>query len=246
MRPGIYRRRIQICTEPGRAYALLEDDPHCYQVTVSHDGHHVESVVGDAIRTPWETCAAARHNLTRLVGMPLDHNALRARDFTDPGQQCTHMFDAAALAIAHAARGIESRRYDINVECWSFEGKRSVQMSIDGKLTFDGVIDNEIFVDPEHLRGISTRSVYQWATQNLTDADALEAIWVLRRAIYISNNRQADLDAYQYAIEVSPGYGACYVYQPGVAEAAARVQGSTKDFTEHTEQMLGWERVKGP
>jgi hypothetical protein len=241
-RPGIYRRRIQVATEPGKAYALLEDDPHCYRAVIEHDGVRVTAARGDALRTPWDLCANARGNLQRLVGMPLRGDALAAREFTDASQQCTHLFDAASLAIAHAARGVAKRRYDISVECLNTE-PRHVQMHIDDQPFFSGAFENYVFVEPEQLWGVPTRKLYEWALQHESDVDRQEAMWVLRRAIYIASNRLGNLDENRFAIEVSPGMGACYVYQPGVADKARRMQGSTRDFSESTAAMLQWSAV---
>lgn len=243
-RPGIYRRRIQIATGPGVAWALLEDDPHCYRVTIEHDGECVIAARCDVIRKPWDLCGQASDNLARLTGMRLSGDALAARGFTDAAQQCTHMFDAASLAIAHAARGIERRRYDISVECFAVAAPRRVQLSIDDELALDAVIEDHVFVAPEHLRGVPAKGLYEWARQRDMAVDESEAIWILRRAIYISSNRLGILDEHEFAIEVSPGMGACFVYQPGVADRARRVTGSTSDFSDGTADMLQWVAVK--
>lgn len=244
-RPGIYRRRIQTVTGPGFAWALIEDDPHCYRVGVVHDGARVLSVGCDPIRVPWNLCATAKDNLMRLAGMPLSGDALDARHFTPAAQQCTHMFDTASIAIAHAARGIERRRYDVSVECYAINGPSHIEMRIDDDPYLATTIENEAFIKPEDWKGVTTRNLYEWARQRSVDIDYLEAMWILRRAIHISNNRIVNLDENEFAIEVSPGMGACFVYQPGVADRARRVINSTLDFTDNTSEMLGWASVAG-
>src|SRR6266511_3842032 len=139
-RPGIYRRRIRIRTAAGIARADLEDDPHRYAVIVRHDGERVSAIEGRTVRTPWTSCREATSVLDRLVGIPLSPNPLAVYASTNGREQCTHLFDLAGLAIAHAT------------------GHAS---------------------------------------------------------------------------------GACYVFQPGVVERAARVMRSTLDFTDAPERLLG-------
>lgn len=242
-RPGIYRRRIQISAEAGRAIALLEDDPHCYRVTVDHDGECVTGVRADTIRVPWTACRQASHQLDRLVGLPLERTATGARNLTDPSQQCTHMLDTAVLAIAHAARGITQRRYDINVECFDTDVPQRVQLQIDGVTAFEGVILRMQFLEPADLRGIDAKGLYKWAQARCSGDDQLELMWILRRALYISGSRTQNLDDMTFAIETNPGFGACWVYQPGIAEGARRAYGMTRDFTDPA-SLAGWEAVR--
>lgn len=250
-RPGIYRRRLQITTEPGRAIALLEDDPHCYRVTVDHDGESITAVHADTIRIPWTACRQASHQLDRLIGLPLERTATDMRELTDPSQQCTHMLDTAVLAIAHVARGIAQRRYDISVECFDMDVPQRVELQIDGVVAFEGAVVTAFkdmsshmeFVEPESMRGVSAKALYKWAQSRFTDDDQLETMWILRRALYISGSRTHDLDDMTFAMDTNPGFGACYVYQPGIAENARRVTGMTRDLTDPA-KLAGWEAVR--
>jgi hypothetical protein len=153
------------------------------------------------------------------------------------------MLDTAVIAIAHAARGITRRRYDVSVEVLDSEKPQQVTLQVDGVNVFRGTVRGTTFFEPAEMRGLTAKGLYEWAKTQYTDEDQLEAMWVLRRGVYISGSRTRDIDSLQYAIEANPGFGACYVYQPGVAEAAARVRGSTRDFTDPA-QLLGWEAVR--
>jgi hypothetical protein len=250
-RPGTYRRRLQVTTGPGIAVAMLEDDPHCYRVSIEHDGQCVTAIRADTIRVPWTTCRRAALQLDQLVGLPLQHSAPGVRELTDPSQQCTHMLDTAVLAIAHAARGIARRRYDVSVEAFDTETPQQVQVAVDGATVFSGAFHTAVhdmishieFVEPAEMRGVTAKGLYQWAQGHYTDEDQLELMWVLRRGVYISGSRTQDLDELQFAIETNPGFGACYVFQPGIAEVAARVPGTTRDFSDPS-RLQGWEAVR--
>src|SRR6266542_3664524 len=207
-RPGIYRRRIRIRTAAGIARADLEDDPHRYAVIVRHDGERVSAIEGRTVRTPWTSCREATSVLDRLVGIPLSPNPLAVYASTNGREQCTHLFDLAGLAIAHAARRTRLRHYDVEVPCFNPRGRQTGRLSRDGIAVLEWTVDRTEIVAP-------------------------------RRAFYISGVRTYDLDRLAVAQATGHASGACYVFQPGVVERAARVMRSTLDFTDAPERLLG-------
>src|SRR5690242_17941726 len=111
-----YRRRLLLSAPaPGVVVSDLEDDFHHFTVTLEHDGERVVSVECSSGRWPWSTCPSAAESLRALAGMPLSRRFTAAGRWTDPKQNCTHQFDAACLAITHAAWGRTERRYDVEV-----------------------------------------------------------------------------------------------------------------------------------
>lgn len=121
MKHGIYRRRIQSVSKDNTIQVLLEDDPHCYHVTLEIENRLVRDASSKSIRTPWNLCPAAGRSLTALIGMEVSANLDHLQKQVDRSQQCTHMLDAALLGMSHAARDITSRQYDIRIE--SFPSK---------------------------------------------------------------------------------------------------------------------------
>jgi len=237
-RPGIYRRRIRIVTSPGRARADLEDDPHRYGVVVEHDGEHVTAVQGIALRTPWSLCRDAVNVLDRLVGMALSPDPQEVFRHTDGRSQCTHLFDLAGLAIAHAARGTAQRQYDIETPCLDMSQPREALLSVDGEPRLAWTLQRTAIVGPAPFAGQDLRSMMPWAKARFIDRDTLEAVMVLRRAVFISGSRIYDLDRIPDAAATGHVSGACYVYQHGVAEHAAREWGSTRDFGDSPQALL--------
>jgi hypothetical protein len=234
----IYRRRIRIRTEPGEARADLEDDPHRYGVIVRHDGARVVSVEGLSLRTPWDLCTDAAAMLSRLVGMPLADDFNQVYLHTDGGMQCTHMFDMAGLAIAHAARGTKLREYDFEV-VWSDGWERqSANMYVNGASYLSWTVQNSRILSPEPFAGLDLRTMRSWITANYTDPDQLEAVMLFRRAMHISGSRRLDLDTIPNAAATGHSMGACYVLQPGIGERAQRVRGATRNFGDSPDQML--------
>ena len=238
MNPGIYRRSIRIATAGMEARADLEDDLHRYAVIVRHDGASVTAIEGVPIRVPWSLCPQSVQALDRLVGMPLSPHPLAVFRHTDGSRQCTHLFDLAGLAIAHAARGIAARRYDIDAPYFQEIGPRTLSLRRDGIDVLRWTIAGTALLAPEPFAGHDVRRLSAWADSNFPDLDDVEAIALLRRAVLISKARLHDWDIFPTAADTGHGSGACYVFQPGVQEHAVRMFGSAREFTDAPERLL--------
>ena len=237
-RPGLYRRRIRITTAPGQARADLEDDPHRYGVIVRHDDERITAVEGIALRTPWDLCREATRVLDRLVGMPLSPDTQAVYRHTNGRAQCTHLFDLAGLAAAHAARGTPGREYDIDVSCIDPRATRRARLRVDGHELLNWTLLRTRILGSQTFAGQDVRGMMPWAKARFIDRDALEAVIVLRRAVFISGNRMFDMDRMARADATGHVNGACYVYQQGVAARALRERGSTLDFGDTPERLL--------
>jgi hypothetical protein len=237
-RPGIYRRRIRTAISPGFAQADMEDDPHRHGVRIEHDGERVLTVRGSASRTPWSSCRGAVHVLHRLAGMPLSPDPQAVYRHTDGRAQCTHLIDLAGLAVSHAARGIAERQYDAQVPCMDTRAPREVRLWVDGEERLAWTLQRTIILAPRFFAGQDLRTMMPWAKQCIVDRDTLEAVIVLRRAVFTSGNRMYDLDRTPTAAATGHVNGACHVFQQGVAERALRREGSTLDFSGSAEALL--------
>ncbi len=238
-RGGIYRRRIRIVSSPGSTRADLEDDPHRYGVVVRHDGSAVTGIEGIPLRTPWTLCSASAALLDRLIGMPLSPDPLAVYARTNGREQCTHMFDMAGFAVAHAARATAYRQYDVEVPATPRGSARDVLLRRDGREVLRWRVNGNLIEAPAPYAGLELQRLPLWAKRHFPDGDDFEAIVVLRRAIYIAGARYLDLDDMADASTLAHFImGACYVFQPGVAERAQRMVGSTRDFTTTPEALL--------
>lgn len=237
-RPGIYRRRLRIRTTPGWARADLEDDPHRYGIEIDHDGERVTAIREHMLRTPWTLCLQAGTALQRLVGMPLSADATAIFRHTAASEQCTHMFDTAGLAIAHAARGTPLRQYDIEAPYWLPSGPRELRLRRDGVDVLSWTIEGRSILAPAPYAGQEWQKMLGWTRETFQDADDVEAVVVMRRAVMISHGRTVSLDPLDNAAGTGHVSGACYVFTPGVAEHAKRHYGSTLDFTDKPDALL--------
>lgn len=238
---GSYRRRIRlVSTATDTVVGGLEDDFHYFVVTVHHDGAVVTGIESEARRWPWTTCPDAGAQLTVLVGMELSPRCLAVGEITNPRLQCTHQFDLAGLAVAHACRDVAVRQYDATVPFGAQSGgPRHVELLRDGAPCLDWTLDGHACVDPEPYASAPWRGGFlKWADTTLS-VDEAEAAAVLRRACDIGFGRGADLEAYPRASQLAIGSsGICYTFQPETAAVSFRQVGTIRDWDGHVDEML--------
>ena len=241
---GAFRRRVRVVVEDaGRVVGGLEDDFHYFQVEVRHDGTRVESVAAQSRRWPWSTCPAAAEPLRELAGMPLSPRCLAVGDWTDPKRNCTHMFDLAGLAVAHAWRGGppgRTRQYDATIPAGAQAGgEHQVTLHRDGELALRWTLDGRRCVSPPPYSEVAWRGGFlRWADAHLP-VDEAEAAIVLRRACDIGMGRGMDLDAIERAADALGTQGAvCHTMQPGVVEVAVRNRGTVRDWDADPGRLL--------
>jgi hypothetical protein len=217
----------------------MEDDFHCFGVTLRHDGQRVIEVAGDGIRYPWTTCPSAVDPLRALAGAPLSTRLSSLGEHAAARQNCTHLFDLSGLAVAHAARGDEgTRTYDVTIP--DRDGSRTEpELWRDGEFLFRWSIAGRHIVGPPPFDNVELRGGFiAWAEETL-DADTAEAASILRRACDISFGRAIDLDVFETAEMLGdPVRGTCHSFQPGMIEQAVRVKGQTRDFTDDADALL--------
>ena len=173
-----------------------------------------------------------------LVGMPLSPDAQAVYRHCNGRAQCTHLLDLAGLAAAHAARATAAREYDIEVPCVDPDQPRRACLRVDGRIALQWTLEHTRIVAPAPFAGQDLRTLMPWAKLRFVDRDTLEAVIVLRRAIFISGSRMFDLDRMPYAASTGHVDGACYVFRRGVADRARRMPGSTLDFGDAPERLL--------
>ena len=229
---GAFRRRIRTVVEtPDVVAGGLEDDFHYFQVRVHHDGERVLDVDAQSRRWPWSTCPSAAEPLRSLAGMPLSLRCMAVGDWSDPRLNCTHMFDLAGLAVAHAARG--------GPPGTQAGGLTDVSVVRDGALRLRWTLDGRACVAPPPYSTVPWRGGFlRWADEHLAPDDA-EAAIVLRRACDIGMGRGMDLDAIPRALAALGAQGAvCHTMQPGFVEVALRNRGTIRDWDPDPDQLL--------
>lgn len=224
--PG-FRRRFRITPGEGRVQCEVEDDYHCMSVLVHHDGNNALSVEADMRRAPWTTCPGAEAKLEQtFTGAAL-------KDFAERGEKpanCTHLYDLAILAAAHAGDGRPSV-YDILVSD-PVEGKRRAELRRNGKAVLAWTEVNFRIESPAELAGTSLDKLRPWI--ETLDPAQQEAARLLQWGNMLANGRVIPLENQSDATRMP---ASCYTFQPERKQMAKRV-GEIKDFSEGKKQPL--------
>ena len=233
----IYRRHIRLDAHGRQVAGELADDAQHFRVRLRHDGTRVIALDGEAVRHPWSTCAEAREPLRELEGMRLSRRCTAVGEVSNARHHCTHWFDLAGLAVAHAAAARASREYRCAV--WGAPGATTTAtLERDGDPLLVWRLDGMTIRGAAPFDGRTLKGEFMaWAEAEL-EPDLAEAAIVLRRAAYISPVRFFDLDQYERPGDVTPIGGQCFTYTNGPAQRAERQIGSLRDYTHRPEALL--------
>lgn len=231
--PG-FRRRFVVDPAPGRVQCDLEDDYHHMRVVVRHDGEVATGVEAEMIRVPWTTCGGAQAVLARtFTGVRLDEFAGRGAKVAN----CTHLFDIAVLAAAHAGDAA-LLVYDILVadpvdRVWRAELRR------DGTAVLGWDVSGFVLSQPAHLAGMRLDKLRPWIDS--LDPRGQEQARLLRWGTILAHGRGrqfADASERQRL-----PLGQCYTFQPENAPNARYIEGSVRDFSGSSVEPLGEVRL---
>ena len=130
------------------------------------------------------------------------------------------------------------RDYRVDAPWYEIDAPRTVTLYRDDEVILEWTLQGNTIVAPEPYASIGVKSLLEWARQHPDDPDALEALFILRRAVLISGSRTLELDALATADETGHGIGACYVHHPERIALARRNVGSSRDFTDAPDGLL--------
>lgn len=224
--PG-FRRRFLVSPEAGRVTAAVEDDYHCMAVTLYHDGRTIIAAQAVMDRAPWTTCPGAPAVLSKtFVGIALDEAPTRG----DKQSNCTHLYDLAALAAAHA-RARAAVRYDIMV-CDPVDGLVAAEIRRDGASMLRIEHRADVLMSPAAIAGTSLFKLRNWI--ETLDGGAREAARLLQWGAILAHGRMIPLERQSDASRMPPN---CYTFQPARKGEARRV-GEIIDFSRNSREPL--------
>ena len=227
-----FRRRIRLKKySETEVVAGVEDDFHAFKLLLTHDGQKVVGVEGEALRYPLDTCPGSLSLLQQLEGISLSKDPRAIGAFADPRQHCTHLFDLAGLAIAHACRDAQSRQYDI---CIPDNALSELFLKCDGELILHMSLAEKIIQSPQQYQGQSIEQGFSaWVQQNISDQEEREAALVLQRGRFVSMGRLQKAAIVKTTVPWRHvPIGVCYSYQADIIDKATRVKGSIKDCSD--------------
>jgi hypothetical protein len=226
----------------------LEDDFHHFGVTLSHDAHGIVTDVHmSSPRTPWSTCGGASEPLKALIGKPLISRSTDVGTLIEMRLQCTHVYDLAGLALAHAFSGRDHRRYHVIAEDRDLiphEGQRTlanfgpgrVELHRDGELVMWWQIEGDGIIAPPAAAGQSLQQGFRQWTEAMPEEEA-EYATIMRRAILVFGGRSMNHDDFINAAAMQQP-ALCHSFQPEQADRAWRHFGNNRNYEDTPAQML--------
>lgn len=224
--PG-FCRRIRIEPDAGEVTARLEDDYHHMVVTLRHDGERIGATAARMVRAPWTTCPGAAHVLDRtFTGTLLEEAARRGLKQAN----CTHLYDLAVLAAAHAD-DLSPVGYELHVGD-PVEGRMDAVLYRDGAVLLHWRLDGMTLQAPAELAGRGVLELREWIAT--LDPAMREAAKLLQWGCLLAHGRQLPRESQSDATRMPPN---CYTFQPDMARRAVRV-GEIIDFSRGGRQPL--------
>lgn len=219
---GALRRAVRLVAAPGAVHAGVEDAYHSFRMTLRHDGTAITAIEPRFLRVPLTTCPGAEAPLQRLIGTALDTPWATLATAENPRSHCTHLFDLASLAMAHARRGGE-RRYEVTVPD-EHPGPVWTTLHRDGVELLRWQTYKARILAPEPLAGRPLlRGFSRWANHEL-EGDGLEAALVLHKAYFVSRARPWNVaaSAGKPVAHHTMMRGACHSYSEPAMSVAIR------------------------
>lgn len=218
--PG-YRRRFRVTADPGRVLAELEDDFHCMSVLLRHDEDVVTDLEAGMDRGPWTTCPGAMLQVRKTFrGERLANFERRG---ADKPLNCTHLYDLALLAAAHAHdRG--QLVYDILVADL-MDGRRDMELRLDGGTVMRWREADGLFVAPAAISGMDILNMRDWISG--LDQTAARQARMLRWGAMVARGRDLPWAEQIDATRMPPN---CFTFQPDRQREAVRV-GEIREFS---------------
>ena len=229
---GSCRRRILLRQAGRQVFVSLDDDFHEMTCDLSHDDRVVTDVTAETLRIPTSACPGAAAVLRELIGVPLDIDMAVLYGDGRPRRHCTHLFDLAALAIAHAGRPATERRYEAIVPD-RVNGPVTIEVWRDGELVHAWQVRDHHIVSPTELAERPLLAGFMaWAVRQFRD-DNLEAAAVLSKAYLISNGRRYQTEALAgQSIRVNGQMtGLCHSYSHEQIDKAIILSGNVRDYS---------------
>ncbi len=205
----------------------MEDDYHCMSVTLVHDNVTANVVKADLERAPWTTCPGAVEKCeATFTGVALDAFA----ELKSKSTNCTHLFDLALLAAAHAFDDTPLV-YDVYVSD-PVEDVRHAIIYRNGESVLGWSDAKYRIIEPAELAGTKLNDMRSW--MDTLDPAQQEAARILRWVSMIAHGRTIPMDKQSDASRMPPS---CFTFQPERAAEAQRI-GKILDFSHGTVQPL--------
>jgi hypothetical protein len=228
---GIYRRRIRLRRQALSVLAMVDDTHHAMWCRIHHDGARITGIEAAFNRVPTSTCFSAGQPLRELIGLPLDIGRRELYGGGRPQRNCTHQFDAAALALTHARRPEADLVFDVVVPDETDEPVAAQVLRNGSPILQWRIQEAQILLEglpPAPLM----RGFAAWAFGRF-EGEELEAAFVLQRGYFVSRARRVLADApLGLRNRDNPGLaGVCHSYIEPQWAVGVKLTNHVRDFT---------------
>ena len=224
--PG-FRRRFAIVPGEGTITCALEDDFHRMEVTLHHDGTRIVAVEASMPRNPWTTCLGAPAVVKTTFTGALLADAGKAGD---KRANCTHLYDMAVLAAAHAGDAAPTT-YDVLVSD-PVDGAVTCELRSNGSAVLAWQLQDGVITGTGEPAGRSLFQLRDWIAG--LGGDAREAARILQWASIMAHGRMMPPAERSDAARLPAN---CYTLQPENAAGAKRT-GREYDFSLSGRELL--------
>lgn len=215
-----FHRHVLITPGEREVRAWVEDDYHHMGVTLHHDGATIARVESEMVRAPWSTCPGAVAQLSAtFAGASIEAAAARGEKTLN----CTHLYDMAVIAAAHAHDALETL-YAMTVSD-AVDGVRVAEIIRDGVSVLRFVERGGVLAEPNAAAGRTLFQLGEWIAS--LDNAGREAARLLRWGAIIAHGRAIPLERQSDATRMPAN---CFTFQEGRKEWALRV-GRIIDFS---------------
>lgn len=236
---GIYRWRVRLRLEPGRATGIVNDDYHSMWLRLVHDGVVVLDVEAGMQRWPKTTCPGALQVVREIIGFPL---AVSRRTFYGSGRasrNCTHLLDLAFWTMGQIKRGQSETVVDIEIPD-RVVGETRMRATADGRIEHDWQVRGDVIQAPVELAGLGLFIGFAAKVEERLSGLALETAWMMQKAAFVAQAREFVVDQLpsRRTLDEPLRAGACFAFsEPSLSVAKGNV-GYAQDFTEGMRELL--------
>ena len=224
-----------VTTEPGVLALAMEDTAHAFQLTLSYQHDRITGVYGTWERHPLSSCGGAPIALQEMVGLPLSDDLFDVARQADRRLQCTHMYDMLCLAILHAHRRREDRRYDVLIRA-PVNGLVTGTLTCNGRTVLELALeDYHRIIRPERWQGVSvSKGFMPWVKENVSPEEH-EYHFMMQKGLFLARaqKQNAGFTAGTRAVLSGMPVGTCFGSQPERYANSVKLA-TARRFTEET------------
>ena len=238
---GCFRRRIRLVHSPGQVVAELEDSSHGFSLAMQYRDAVVQQIEAQTYRYPYTTCPGAKKPLMAFKGQAINADPRDINKTINARVNCTHLYDLAMLALAHASRPYGTRVYDVVLPDET-DSASKLSVLLDNTPVLEWQVKDWQITAPTVLQGQALYNGFagSWSKYCGDDSETFEYGLIAQKGYLVSHARRYDHARTEgkAAIVDEAALGICHTYSPDIIQTAHFTRNSYRDFSDCPEQLL--------